>query len=118
MGQLYRQVVHPGVLFTKTGFRLCNGPEYGGWFMWVKCRISLFTITLIALVLCATTAVAQVTSADIIGTVVDNSGGVITNATVTVTNLGTSVKRSMPTNSAGDYALTLLPIGTYSVSIE
>jgi hypothetical protein len=67
---------------------------------------------------CAALAPAQVTTADIVGTVKDASGGVLPGATVTIKNLGTGVERSMPTNEVGNYAFTLLPIGTYSVKIE
>src|ERR1039457_5996849 len=86
--------------------------------MLVRHRAFLSLVTFCALLLGSTSLLAQVTSADIIGTVVDNSGGVITKATVTVINLGTGAKRTMPTSSAGDFAFTLLPIGNYSVTIE
>src|SRR5215469_11790762 len=57
-------------------------------------------------------------TADVVGTVTDASGGAIPNAKVTITNLGTSAARTMNTGSAGDYAFTLLPVGSYSVSVE
>jgi hypothetical protein len=61
---------------------------------------------------------AQVATADVLGTVLDNSGAVIVNATVTVQNLSTRDTRSGLTNASGEYVFTLLPIGTYSVRIE
>ncbi len=39
-------------------------------------------------------------------------------ATVTIENVGTRDIRVVPTNSSGDYLVTLLPIGTYAVKIE
>src|ERR1017187_393016 len=68
--------------------------------------------------LVAATAMAQITTADIVGTVVDNSGGVMPHANVTITHASTGVKRTMETNSAGDYVFTQLPIGTYQVVVE
>ncbi len=60
---------------------------------------------------------AQVTSADIVGTVTDPTGAVIPNGTVTVTNLGTGEVRTMNTTSTGEYTFTALQVGTYSVSV-
>jgi Carboxypeptidase regulatory-like domain len=63
-------------------------------------------------------ASAQVTTADILGRVVDSSGAVLPGVTVTVEHVGTHVTRVVPTNESGDYTVTLLPIGRYTVKIE
>src|SRR5436190_1976161 len=63
-------------------------------------------------------AVAQVTTADIVGRVTDSSNAVLPGATVTVENVGTHETRVAPTNESGDFAFTLLPIGTYTIKIE
>src|SRR4051794_3119650 len=63
-------------------------------------------------------AAGQVTTADIVGRVLDASGAVLPGVTVTVENLGTHDTRVVPTNESGDYTFTLLPIGRYSVKIE
>ncbi|MBI1760743.1 MAG: carboxypeptidase regulatory-like domain-containing protein [Acidobacteria bacterium] len=63
-------------------------------------------------------ATAQVTTADIVGTVTDNSGAVLPNAKVTVTNLGTNSARNVTTDESGAYTFNLLPIGVYSVKVE
>ena len=78
---------------------------------WFVCFITL------GLTLPATVS-AQVTTADIVGRVTDSSGGVLPGATVTIENVGTRDIRVVPTNSSGDYLVTLLPIGTYTVKIE
>jgi len=57
-------------------------------------------------------------TADIVGRVMDNSGGVLPGASVTVENSGTKDVRTAVTSDTGDYVLTLLPIGTYTVKIE
>jgi hypothetical protein len=69
-------------------------------------------------VVIASAAVAQVTTADIVGRVTDSSNAVLPGATVTVDNAGTHETRVAPTNESGDYAFTLLPIGTYTIKIE
>jgi hypothetical protein len=56
-------------------------------------------------------------SGDITGTVTDPSSAVIANATVTVTDIEKGTKRTIATDSTGEYrALSLLP-STYSVSV-
>lgn len=52
------------------------------------------------------------------GTVTDPSGGVIADATVTVTNLATGQTRTVKTDSKGSYQISLLPPGNYSVHFE
>jgi len=57
-------------------------------------------------------------TADIVGTVADNSAAVVANAKVTAKNLGTNLTRTLQTDSSGAYAFTLLPVGDYSVTVE
>jgi len=52
------------------------------------------------------------------GTVTDPSGGVISGATVTATNIGTGQARTVTTESNGSYRFSLLPPGNYSVSLS
>src|ERR1700749_5305028 len=70
------------------------------------------------LVLFTSAAFAQLTTADILGTVTDASGAVVPNATVTLTNLGTNQTRVAQTGGSGDYTFSLLPVGHYSVSVK
>jgi Carboxypeptidase regulatory-like domain len=74
----------------------------------------LFALLLVA----SLTAFGQLTTADILGTITDASGAVIPNAQVTLTNLGTQEKRTITSNSSGDYTFTLLPVGHYSVAVK
>jgi hypothetical protein len=62
--------------------------------------------------------IAQVTTADILGTVSDSTGAIIPGAKVTLKNLGTDVVATTLTNEAGNYLFTLLGPGQYSVTIE
>jgi len=67
---------------------------------------------LVILVLCSTAVWAQVT-AQISGTVKDQSGAVLPGVEVTLTNTGTGVSRVAVTNETGSYVLPNLPIGPY-----
>ena len=69
-------------------------------------------------ILLSAAAWAQVTTADLVGRVTDASGGVLPGVTVTATHEGTGAVRSQVTSDTGDYAFTLLPIGTYDVKME
>jgi hypothetical protein len=64
----------------------------------------------------ATHAQAQ-TAGEITGQVLDPSEAAISNAAVTATNSATGAVRKAQTNSQGHYALTNLPVGTYSIAV-
>jgi hypothetical protein len=65
----------------------------------------------------ATPANAQVATGTIQGNVVDTSGAAVPGATVTATNLDTQFSRSTTTETSGEYALRLLPLGNYKVEV-
>ncbi len=71
---------------------------------------------LLLLLLAATNGWAQVT-AQINGTVVDSSGGVLPGATVTAINSDTGFRREVVSNEAGAYTLSNLPIGPYRIEV-
>ncbi len=52
------------------------------------------------------------------GTVTDNTGGVIPGAAVTIKNQGTGETRAGSTGQQGEFTFTLLPPGNYKVAIE
>ena len=52
------------------------------------------------------------------GTITDPSGAVVTNATVTATNVATGVETSRKTTGAGFFVLPLLPAGEYTVKVN
>lgn len=66
----------------------------------------------------ALTVWAQVDTATVTGTVRDTTGAVIANATVTATETDTGIKTSTKSNASGNYVITPLKIGRYSVSVE
>ena len=63
-------------------------------------------------------ASAQVTTADLVGTARDTSGGIMPGVVVVLTNEATSVSRSMTTGEGGTYVFTGLPPGRYRLTAE
>ncbi|PWU06550.1 MAG: hypothetical protein C5B51_12035 [Terriglobia bacterium] len=64
----------------------------------------------------ASIAFAQVQSGRLVGTIYDQTHAAIPGAFVTVTNVATNIVRRAATDAAGDYVITPLDPGTYSVS--
>src|SRR5215213_6266834 len=60
---------------------------------------------------------AQKSSGQISGNVTDPGGAVLPDATVTVTQVGTGLQRTVTTNDDGNYTITDLPVGIYRVSV-
>jgi outer membrane receptor protein involved in Fe transport len=87
----------------------------------MKCFLYLRqTLPLVVFVLAITlTSIhAAETTATISGTVQDSSGAVIANAPVTLTNVGTNISKSIRTGTDGSYLFTLVPIGTYQLTVQ
>jgi hypothetical protein len=63
-------------------------------------------------------APAQMITGEISGTIQDTSGAVIPGATITVTNADTGAVRTTSSMSNGEFVLTALRPGTYSVKVE
>lgn len=61
---------------------------------------------------------AQATEGTILGTVVDASSTAVAGAIVTVTNTGTNQRRQTVSNENGEYVVTNLPLGVYTVAAE
>ena len=77
------------------------------------------TLVLFALVMSLRSdAAAQVTTAGIIGSVLDSSGAVLQGVTITVINDETGYKRSVESGADGSFQLPLLPLGPYTVMAE
>src|SRR2546422_2856716 len=61
---------------------------------------------------------AQVTTATLVGIVRDTSGAVVPGANVIATHEGTGLARTSVTDVGGDFTLTALPPGAYTLRIE
>ena len=62
-------------------------------------------------------ALAQITTATIVGTVTDSSGAALAGVQVTARNADTSLTRTAPTSQDGAYRLEFLPVGNYVLSV-
>lgn len=80
--------------------------------------LRLLACLVISLATFSGAARAQSTTADITGTVTDSTGKVIPNAAVSVTNAGTGASKTANTNAAGEYVVTELAPGMYTVTVE
>ena len=72
-------------------------------------------VAAVAMLPLASTASAQVTTATIVGTVLDSSGGTLPGVTVTARNVDTGFTHSVPSSEIGAFRLEFLPIGPYTV---
>src|SRR4029077_4570627 len=61
---------------------------------------------------------SQVNQARVLGTVSDQSGGVIAGATVTITDVQKNVSRTLTTDTAGEYTAPNLDPDTYAIRVE
>jgi len=76
-------------------------------------------VTFIALFLVLSSALwAADPTGTIAGSVSDPSGAAIAGAKVTVTNINTGLTRDTTSSASGGYVVPLLPVGSYSVSVE
>ena len=75
--------------------------------------VPIFVVGL--LLLLATGLWAQGTTADVLGTVTDASGAVLPGVRVMVHNFDTGADYTAETDKNGDYLVTLLPVGRYSI---
>ncbi|HXJ39588.1 MAG TPA: TonB-dependent receptor [Bryobacteraceae bacterium] len=82
----------------------------------LKSRVRIMTLTV---VLATPHAVfAQATSGSVIGTVLDPSGAVVPDASITVADTARGVSFKTSTNESGNYSQSQLTPGNYSVSAE
>jgi hypothetical protein len=81
-------------------------------------RFAIWVIAAAVLGLCSTQRLnAQVLYGSVAGTVSDQTGAVVPGAAITIVNDNTGFTRSTASGSAGDYRITDLPGGTYTLTI-
>src|SRR5579875_2392951 len=96
----------------KRQFSIAFGGSMTSFVRRVAARAALFVLVLVTVL-----AHAQST-ANVQGAVTDQSGAVVPNATVTITNTATGDKRTLTTDSAGNYQAPSLVPGTYTVDVS
>ena len=81
------------------------------------CITGLLAVLVIAAAIAPSLMAQSLVSGDLTGTVTDPSGAVVSGATVTLTNSGTGATRTTTTNANGAYRFSLVPPGSYNVSV-
>jgi hypothetical protein len=84
----------------------------------VRPRLATALTPLMLVGLFAATTSAQIVRGSISGTIRDTQGGVIQNATVTVTNTDTRAARTTTTDDQGFFSIAALDPGVYDVTAE
>src|SRR6266849_3506831 len=69
-------------------------------------------------ILLVSTAAAQTFRGGISGSVADQSGAIITAASVQIVSAGTGLTHSQETTSTGDFTFSDLPVGFYSITVS
>ena len=82
----------------------------------MKVAVAFQSLTLMLLV-CAS-GFSQGTTGTILGSVRDQSGAAVPGVTITVTDQATTLSRTTLSNEVGDYTVSLLPPGVYSITAE
>jgi carboxypeptidase family protein/TonB-dependent receptor-like protein len=87
--------------------------------MALHARVGTLAALVVASVFCASPPItAQATTGTILGTVTDETGGVLPGTTITLRHAGTGMTRAIVTDERGGYREVQLPIGTYEVKAE
>ena len=60
---------------------------------------------------------AQQTTGSLVGTVKDQTGAVVSSATVKATDVATGFSRSVQSDGLGEYRIDFLPVGSYTVEV-
>jgi hypothetical protein len=84
----------------------------------MKIFLRYLTGVLATMFLSGAIVLAQVESGVISGTVTDQSGAIVTGATVTATNLSTNASRTTTSSNNGAYSISGLEPATYQVTME
>ena len=79
-----------------------------------KSRVVVLVLALTA----ASLLSAQTSTADVVGTAIDNSGSVVPGVKMTVTSLATNLDYSALTDTDGNYRISLLPAAHYRIKAE
>jgi hypothetical protein len=78
--------------------------------------LQILVVTLLMVV--AGAMQAQVNMGAISGSVTDSTGGLVSGATVAITNQGTGVSTNLTTDSRGFYSAEGLPVGQYKIDVS
>ena len=83
----------------------------------VSFRVRAFFLALVCMVL-SMPALAQKDTGSIVGTVIDQTGAIVANAKVTVSDVERGIHLQTTTNDSGQYVASPLRVGRYTVTVE
>ena len=83
----------------------------------VASKIAIIAILLVAAILPMQSLLGQIQAGRIVGTITDPNKAVVPNAKVVITNTGTRQAQSVTTNGGGEFVLTPVDPGLYTVTI-
>src|SRR5437764_173989 len=84
--------------------------------IWTRPHVQLRKLRFVLLLACVQAAFSQVQSGRLVGTIYDPTHAAVAGATVTVTDVATNIAKRVTADGAGDYVITPLDPGTYSVT--
>lgn len=84
----------------------------------LRVAFEVLSALLLILLFSLTSLQGQATEGTILGTITDNSGAPVAGAVVSVANVSTNQRRTTISNESGEYVVTNLPLGPYTVSAE
>jgi hypothetical protein len=84
----------------------------------MKKFVCVFCLMVVGVFAAAQNAAAQGTAATIRGTVVDPSGALVSNASLTATHTETGLVREVSSDAHGEYIFVELPIGHYRLEVQ
>src|SRR5438093_8527718 len=79
--------------------------------------VGIFCVAMLVFLLVAIPSFAQLPTGTILGVVKDSSGAVVPGASLTVTNIDTSLTRAGRSTEDGSYRFPALPVGRYRLEV-
>lgn len=84
----------------------------------MKKFIKIFAFSMVIAASLLSTAFAQSFKATVVGRITDPGGAIVPGASVTVTQNGTNIARTVTTNDSGEYVVAQLQPGSYTIKID
>ncbi|MDQ3348877.1 MAG: TonB-dependent receptor, partial [Acidobacteriota bacterium] len=81
-------------------------------------RTSILFSACVCLLLLSSAAYAQFDTASVVGTVTDNTGGVVPGATVTLSNMDTGITATRVSDENGSFEFSTVRVGRYKMTAE
>jgi outer membrane receptor protein involved in Fe transport len=77
-----------------------------------------FCLLLLPLMLSVNARAQQASDGEVLGTITDSTGGVVPNASVTLTSVERGTESMLSTNGKGEFLFPSVPVGTYTLSVS